>query len=133
MRVFYLSACSCDATYHTYTYNFLRFLAYLALTSKWILLSNILQKMFKASVWMRITIPSPPHKFMKVFYQKVRVRVILHFLELFFHSRPIAFCMLCVYPSDGVDKLQGMIDCSVIETQSSLHLVICCPLVGVHN
>ena len=76
-----------------------------ALISKGILFSNILQKTLKASMWVRITIPSPPHKFVKVFYQKVRVCISLHFLDLFFCCGPIAFCVLCVYPSDRVDKM----------------------------
>ena len=70
---------------------------------------------------------------MKVFYQKVRVCIILNFFELFFCCRPIAFRVLRVYPSDQIDEMQGMIDCSVIQTQLCLYLAICCPLVGVQN
>ncbi len=85
-----------------------------ALFSKGILLSNILQKTLKTSIWVRTAIPSPPHKFMQVFYQKVRVCISLHFLELFLHCGPIAFSVLCMYPSDRVNKMQRMIDCSVM-------------------
>ena len=87
------------------------------LISKRILLSNILQKTRKTSIWVNITIPSPPHKFMKVFYQEVRVCITLHFFELFFCCRPITFCVLRVYPSDRIDEIQGVIDCSMIQTQ----------------
>ena len=103
------------------------------LISKRFLLSNILQKTLKTSIWVSITIPSPPHKFMKVFYQEVRVCITLHFFELFFCCRPIAFHVLRVYPSDRIDEMQGLIDCSMIQTQLSLYLAICYPLVGVQN
>ena len=53
--------------------------------------------------------------------------------EKLFCFRPIAFRVLRVYPSDRVDEMQGMIVCSMIETQLSLYLAICCPLVGVQN
>ena len=53
------------------------------LISKRILLSNILQKTLKTSIWVSITIPSPPNKFMKVFYQEVRVCITLHFFWTF--------------------------------------------------
>ena len=45
----------------------------------------------------------------------------------------MAFCVLRVYPSDRIDEMQGVIDCSMIQTQLSLYLAICCPLVGVQN
>ena len=69
------------------------------LISKRILLSNVLQKTLKTSIWVSITIPSPPHKFMKVFYQKVRVCITLHSFEHFFCCRPIALRVLRVYPT----------------------------------
>ena len=98
-----------------------------------ILLRNTLKRTPKTSIRVSITTPSPPHKFMKVFYQKVGVSIALHFFELFFCCRPIAFRVLRVYLSDRIDEMQGMIDCSVIQTKLSLYLAICCPLVGVQN
>ena len=64
---------------------------------------------------------------MKVFYQEVRVCITLHLFELLFSCRPIAFHVLRVYPSDRIEEMQGMIDCSVIQTQLFLYLAISCP------
>ena len=103
------------------------------LISKRILLSNILQKTRKTSIWVNITIPSPPHKFMKVFYQEVRVCITFIFLNFSFAvDQLLSACCVCT-PVTGSMKCKEWLTVLWFKPSCSLYLAICCPLVGVQN
>jgi len=83
---------------------------------KRILFSNVLQKSFEASIWVSIAIPSSPHEFLQVLQQKVRIAITLHDFEFGFRRAPVTFGVLCVDARGWVDKVERMIDSSVVQT-----------------
>ena len=69
----------------------------------------------------RLTLPSSPHKFFKVFLQKGWICVTFHLLEFIFGYRPVTFCVLGMDTGDCIHEVDWVIHRLVIETQGPLH------------
>lgn len=74
-------------------------------------------RLLKASIWVRITIPSSPHEFLQVLQQKVRVAITLHEFEFVFLLSSMYFRrVVCVDVRGWIDKLERMVGSSVVQT-----------------
>ena len=60
--------------------------------------------------------PSSPHEFLQVLQQKVRVAITLHYFEFLFCRVPVTFGVLCVDARGWIDKVERMVDGSVVQT-----------------
>ena len=78
---------------------------------------------------MGTSVPSPPHEFLQVFLQELRVGVAPHFLEFPFRDIPVTFSILRVNPSDRVHEILGMIYSEMQQTKSSPCTVVGSPAV----
>ena len=76
---------------------------------QWILFCNVLHQPTKRAIGVRLTMPSSPHEFFKVFLQKVRIGVTFYFFEFRFCNRPVAFRVLGMDTGDWIDKIYRVI------------------------
>lgn len=82
---------TCSKTFTNCSYNILsKYIPIKKIVSQsrcWFAMSS--KNLRKASIWVRISTPSPPHKFLLVLHQKVRICITLHQFELLFRCAPV--------------------------------------------
>ena len=69
---------------------------------QWILFCSVEHQPTKTAIGVRLTMPSSPPEFFKVFLQKVKICVTFHLLEFILCNGPVTFCVLGVDTSNWI-------------------------------
>ncbi len=87
----------------------------------------------KEPIGVRLTMPSSPHEFFKVFLQKIRICVTFHLFQFIFCNRPVAFGVLGMDTGEWIHKIYRVIHSLVIETQDPLHSPVSRPFICINQ